>query len=255
MYDKIHYKFKKKIKIINGQGAVKDALKDALSSQEPQHNFPKAKPCPLKWPPPADVPLRDLLRSVAAWKAPGFLHEPVAGVGGGPVGGESAPLMELVRGGQGALGRPAQTLCTDMSPAGWTVGGVCPDLPPNWRLEQVSPPGPVLWQCRPPETQLCQVLADWCFPTCTQVSQEAGQLVCYSHLLKNFPQFFMIHTVKGFGIVNKAEVDAFLEFFCFFYDPVDVVNLISGSSAFSKSSLNIWKFTVHVLLKPGLENF
>ena len=65
----------------------------------------------------------------------------------------------------------------------------------------------------------------------------------------------MIHTVKGFGIVNKAEVDAFLEFFCFFYDPVDVVNLISGSSAFSKSSLNIWKFTVHVLLKPGLENF
>ena len=77
----------------------------------------------------------------------------------------------------------------------------------------------------------------------------------YSHLLKNFPQFVMIHTVKGFGVVNKAEVDVFLEFSCFFYDPVDVGNLISGSSAFSKSSLNIWKFPVHVLLKPGLLDF
>ena len=76
----------------------------------------------------------------------------------------------------------------------------------------------------------------------------------YSHLLKNFPQFVVIHTVKGFGIVNK-EVDVFLKFSCFFYDPVDVGNLISGSSAFSNTSLNIWKFTVHVLLKPGLENF
>ena len=80
-------------------------------------------------------------------------------------------------------------------------------------------------------------------------------MVSYSHLFKNFPQFVVIHTVKGFGVVNKAEVDVFLELLCFFNDPVDVGNLISGSSAFSKSSLNIWKFTVHLLLKPGLENF
>ena len=80
-------------------------------------------------------------------------------------------------------------------------------------------------------------------------------MVCYSHLFKNFPQFVVIHTVKGFGIVNKAEVDVFLELSCFFDDPTDVGSLISGSFAFSKSSLNIWKFTVHVLLKPGLENF
>ena len=80
-------------------------------------------------------------------------------------------------------------------------------------------------------------------------------MVWYSHLFQNFPQFIVIHTVKGFGVVNKAEVDVFLEFPCFFDDPVDVGNLISGSSAFSKSSLNIWKFMVHVLLKPGLENF
>ena len=88
-----------------------------------------------------------------------------------------------------------------------------------------------------------------------QVSQEAGQVVWYSHLLKNFPQFIVIHTVKDFGIVNKAEIDVFLELSCFFDDPGDVGNLISGSSAFSETSLNIWKFTVHVLLKPGLENF
>ena len=80
-------------------------------------------------------------------------------------------------------------------------------------------------------------------------------MVWYSHLFKNFPQFAVIHTVKGFGIVNKAEIDVFLEFSCFVHDPVDVSNLISGSSAFSKSSLNIWKCTVHVLLKPVLENF
>ena len=86
-------------------------------------------------------------------------------------------------------------------------------------------------------------------------SQEAGQVVWYSDLLKNFPQFIVIHTVKGFGIVNKPEIDVFLELSCFFHDPVDVGNLISGSSAFSKTSLNISKFTVHVLLKPGLENF
>ena len=76
-----------------------------------------------------------------------------------------------------------------------------------------------------------------------------------SHLLKNFPQFIVIHTVNGFGIVNEAEVDVFLELSCFFDDPTDAGNLISGSSAFSKSTLNIWKFLVHVLLKPGLENF
>ena len=77
----------------------------------------------------------------------------------------------------------------------------------------------------------------------------------YSHLFQNFPQFIVIHTVKGFGIVNKAEIDVFLELSPFFHDPVDVGNLVSGSSAFSKTSLNIWKFTVHILLKPGLENF
>ena len=80
-------------------------------------------------------------------------------------------------------------------------------------------------------------------------------MVWYSHLSENCPQFTIIHTVKSFGIVNKAEVDVFLELSCFFDDPVNVSNLISGSSAFSKTSLNIWKFTVHVLLKPGLENF
>ena len=96
--------------------------------------------------------------------------------------------------------------------------------------------------------------SNWYFLTCIQISQEAGKVVWYSHLLKNFPQFVVIHTVKGFGIVNK-EVDVFLKFSCFFYGPMDVGNLISGSSAFSNTSLNIWKFTVHVLLKPGLENF
>ena len=80
-------------------------------------------------------------------------------------------------------------------------------------------------------------------------------MVWYSHFFQNFPQFVVMYTVKGFGIVNKAEVDVFLEVSCFFNDPMDVGNLISGSSAFSKTSLNIWKFTVHVLLKPGLENF
>ena len=88
-----------------------------------------------------------------------------------------------------------------------------------------------------------------------QVSQEAGQVVWYSHLFLNFPQFIVIHTVKGFGIVNKAEIDVFLELSCMVDNLADIGNLISGSSAFSKSSLNIWKFTVHVLLKPGLGNF
>jgi len=94
-----------------------------------------------------------------------------------------------------------------------------------------------------------------CFLTCIQISQETDQVVWYSHLFQNFPQFIVIHTVKGFGIVNKAEIDAFLELSCFFHDPADVGNLISGSYAFSKTSLNIRKFTVHILLKPGLENF
>ena len=92
------------------------------------------------------------------------------------------------------------------------------------------------------------------FLTCIQISQETGQVVWYSHLFQNFPQFIVIHTVKGFGKVNKTEVDVFLELFWFLNDPTDVGNLISGPSAFSKSSLNIWKF-IHVLLKPGLENF
>ena len=94
-----------------------------------------------------------------------------------------------------------------------------------------------------------------CFLTCIQISQETGKVVWYSHLLKNFPQFAVIHMVKGFSIVNEAEIDIFLQFSCFFYDPMDVGNLISGSSAFSKSNLNICKFSVHVLVKPGLENF
>ena len=85
--------------------------------------------------------------------------------------------------------------------------------------------------------------------------QEAGEVVWYSHLLKNSSPFVVIPTVKSFGIVNTAEIDGFLKLSCFFNDPVDVGNLISDSSAFSKSSLNIWQFTVHVLLKHGLENF
>ena len=95
-----------------------------------------------------------------------------------------------------------------------------------------------------------------CFLTCIQISQEAGKVVWYSYLL-NFPlfQFVVIHTVKGFGVVSTAEVDVFLKLSCFFDDPADVGNLISDSCAFSKSSLNILKFTFHVLLKPGLENF
>ena len=94
-----------------------------------------------------------------------------------------------------------------------------------------------------------------CFLTCMQDSQEASQVVWYAHLFQNIPQFIVIHTVKGFSIVDKAEIDVFLELSCFFHDPSDVGNLISGSSAFSKTSLNIRKFMVHIFLKPGLENF
>ena len=94
-----------------------------------------------------------------------------------------------------------------------------------------------------------------CLLTCVQVSQEAGKEVWYFHLLKNFPKIAVIHRVKGFSTVSEAEVYVFLEFPCFFYGPADVGNLISGSSAFSKSRLNIWKLSVHVLLRPDLENF
>src|SRR5574341_989539 len=97
--------------------------------------------------------------------------------------------------------------------------------------------------------------SNYCFLTCIQISQESGQVVWYSHLFQNFPQFIVIHTVKGFGIVNKTEIAVFLELSSFLHDPADVGNLISGSSAFSKTSLNIRKFTVHVLLKPDLDNF
>ena len=96
----------------------------------------------------------------------------------------------------------------------------------------------------------CPVLT--CLLTYIQISQEAGKVVWYSHLFKKFPQFVVIHTVKGFGVVSKAEVDVFLELACFFHDPADVGSLISGSSTFSKSSLNMWKFSIHVLLKPYL---
>ena len=94
-----------------------------------------------------------------------------------------------------------------------------------------------------------------CFLTCIQIYQEAGQVVWDSHLFQNFPQFVVIYIVKDFSVVNEAEVDVFLEFPCFLYDPINVGNLIFGSSAFSKTTLNIWNFTVHILLKPGLENF
>ena len=105
-------------------------------------------------------------------------------------------------------------------------------------------------------TSCCSVShSNCCFLTCIQISQGAGEVVWYSHLFQNFPQSIVIHTVKGFGIANKAEVDAFLELSSFLDDLTDVGNFISGSSAFSKSSLNIREFTVHVLLKPGLENF
>ena len=96
--------------------------------------------------------------------------------------------------------------------------------------------------------------SNYCFLTCIQISQETDK-VWYSHLLKNFPQFVVIHTVKDLGVFNKAEVDVFLELSWFFYDPMDGGNLISGSSAFYKSILNNWKFMVHILLKTDLENF
>ena len=94
-----------------------------------------------------------------------------------------------------------------------------------------------------------------CFLTCIQVSQETGKVVWYSHLFKNFLKFVVSHTVKGFSVVNKAEVGVFMEFPCFLHDPVNVGNLISGSSTFSKPSLYFWKLSVHVLLKCSLKDF
>ena len=106
------------------------------------------------------------------------------------------------------------------------------------------------------EPVCCSMSSSYCcFLTCIQISQEAGHVVWYSHLLNNFPQLVVVHTGKGFGIVNEAEIDVCVEFSCLFCDPTDVGNLISGSSAFSKSNLNIWKFLLCVLLKPSLENF
>ena len=108
-------------------------------------------------------------------------------------------------------------------------------------------------------TSLFYVRSNCCFLNCVQISQEAGQVAWYSHLFKNFSQFVVMYAVKGFGLINKAEVEIQNFFFWnsldFFYNPVDVDNLMSGSSAFSKSSLNIWEFLVHVLLKPCFENF
>ena len=97
-------------------------------------------------------------------------------------------------------------------------------------------------------------VSNCCFLRCTQVSQEAGKVVQYSHLFKNFPQFVVVHTVKGFNVVSEAGVDVFLKLSGYFNDPMDVGNLISGSSAFSKSSLNIWEFSVHILLKLSLKD-
>ena len=97
--------------------------------------------------------------------------------------------------------------------------------------------------------------SNYCFLTCMQVSQKQVRWSGIPISFKNFPQFVVIHTVKGFRVVKEAETDIFLEFFCFFYDPTNVGNLISGSSAFSKSSLYIWKFSVHKLLKPKLKDF
>ena len=105
------------------------------------------------------------------------------------------------------------------------------------------------------EPVCCSMTSSNCCLTWIQISQGTGKVVWYSHLFKNFKEFVLIHTVRDFSIVNEAEVDVFLKLSCFSYDPADVGNLISGSSTFSKTSLNIWKFTVHVLLKPGLENF
>ena len=128
-------------------------------------------------------------------------------------------------------------LCIQVKQVGWQYTALTYSFP---NLEPVN----------------CSIFrSNCCFLTCIRVSQEAGKVVWYSHLFKNFPQFVVIHTVKVFSVVNEAEVHIFLEFSCFSYDAMDVGNLISQSSAFSKSSLYICKFSAHILLKPSLENF
>ena len=113
-----------------------------------------------------------------------------------------------------------------------------------------------MYSCPNLEPVHCSISSsNCCFLICIQISQEIGEVVWYSHCLKNFPKFVVIYAVKDFGIMNKSEVDVLLIFSCSFDDPTDIGNLISVSSAFSKSSLNIWNFMVHVLLKLGLENF
>ena len=124
-----------------------------------------------------------------------------------------------------------------------------------YRLNRVTADSPVVRLSQSRTTQLFIQGSNCCFLTRMQVSQETGKMVWYSHLFKSFPQFVMIHTVKGFGVVNETEVDVFLEFPCFLYDPVNVDSLISGSSSFSKPSLDVWKFLVHVVLKPGMRDF
>ena len=114
----------------------------------------------------------------------------------------------------------------------------------------------LMYSCPNLKSVSCSMFSSNCyFLTCIQISQDSVQVLWYSHLLKNFPQFVVIHTVKGVGIVSKVEVDVFLKFPCFLFDSMDIGSLISGSSAFSKSNLNILKLLFHILLKPSLKDF
>ena len=142
---------------------------------------------------------------------------------------------------------PTQCNSIDGSPSGSPVPGILQARTLEWVAISFSN----AWKWKVKVKLLSRV---WLL-TCIQISQQAGQVVWYSYLFKNFPQFVLIHKIKVFGLVNKGEIYVSLEFLCFFDDPVDVGDLISGSSAFFKTSLNIWKFMVHILLKPGLENF
>ena len=128
-------------------------------------------------------------------------------------------------------------LCTEVKYAGWQYTALLYYFP----------------NFKPVRCSMCH--SNCCFLICIQVSQEAGKMVWYFHLFDNFLEFIVIHTVKGFNIVNETEIDVFLGFSCFFYDPTDVGDLISVSSMFSKSSLYIWKFSVHILLNPSLKDF
>ena len=128
-------------------------------------------------------------------------------------------------------------LCTEVKYAGWQYTVLLYYFP----------------NFEPVRCSMCR--SNCCFLICIQVSQEAGKMVWYFHLFNNFLEFIVIHTVKGFNIVNETKIDVILGFSCFFYDPTDVGNLISVSSMFSKSSLYIWKFSVHILLNPGLKDF